>query len=142
MQPPAAVKEGHVSLIKRERPCDYDAVVVGASVAGCTVATFLGRQGARVALLERSPNEDVYKVICTHAIMPCATGTLRRLGLVDPMERVLFTAAPRDQHVARALHMLLSRMATPQRIITPSVIARAAWVSARVALTRPKRVRL
>jgi choline dehydrogenase-like flavoprotein len=37
---------------------DYDAVVVGASVAGCTAATFLGRQGARVALLERSPNEE------------------------------------------------------------------------------------
>jgi flavin-dependent dehydrogenase len=85
MQPPAAVKEGDVSSIG-ERPCDYDAVVVGASVAGCTVATFLGRQGARVALLERSPNEDVYKVICTHAIMPCATDTLSRLGLVEQIE--------------------------------------------------------
>ena len=51
MQPPAAVKEGDVSSI-RERPCDYDAVIVGASVAGCTVAALLGRQGARVALLE------------------------------------------------------------------------------------------
>ncbi len=86
MQPPAAVKEGDVSSTSRERPCDYEAVVVGASVAGCTVATFLGRQGARVALLERSPNEDVYKVICTHAIMPCATDTLSRLGLVEQIE--------------------------------------------------------
>jgi flavin-dependent dehydrogenase len=65
---------------------EYDAIVVGASIAGCTVATFLGRQGARVALLERSPNENVYKVVCTHAIMPCATATLRRLGLVDAIE--------------------------------------------------------
>ena len=65
---------------------EYDAVVVGGSIAGCTAATFLGRQGARVALLERSPNEDAYKVICTHAIMPCATGTLRRLGLVEQIE--------------------------------------------------------
>jgi flavin-dependent dehydrogenase len=64
---------------------DYDAVVVGASIAGCTVATFLGRQGARVALLERSPNEDLYKVICTHAIMPCATGTFTSYVLrVEP----------------------------------------------------------
>lgn len=70
----------------RRRAYDYDAVVVGASVAGCTVATLLGRLGARVALLERSPNEDVYKVICTHAIMPSATGTLRRLGLVEQIE--------------------------------------------------------
>jgi menaquinone-9 beta-reductase len=65
---------------------DYDAVVVGASVAGCTVATFLGRQGARVALLERSPNKDAYKLICTHAITPCASGTLSRLGLVEQIE--------------------------------------------------------
>lgn len=65
---------------------EYDAVVAGGSIAGCTAATFLGRQGARVALLERSPNEDAYKVICTHAIMPCATGTLRRLGLVEQIE--------------------------------------------------------
>jgi menaquinone-9 beta-reductase len=55
---------------------------------------------------------------------------------LNPMERMLFTAAPRDQHVARALHMLLSRMATPQRILTPGLIARAGWVSARVALTK------
>lgn len=65
---------------------EYDAVVVGGSVAGCTAATFLGRQGARVALLERSPKEDAYKVVCTHAIQPSGTGTLRRLGLVESIE--------------------------------------------------------
>jgi len=65
---------------------EYDAVVVGGSVAGCTAATFLGRQGARVALLERSPKEDAYKVICTHAILASGTGTLRRLGLAEQIE--------------------------------------------------------
>jgi menaquinone-9 beta-reductase len=65
---------------------EYDAVVIGGSVAGCTAATFLGRQGARVALLERSPKEDAYKVICTHAIQASGTGTLRRLGLVESIE--------------------------------------------------------
>ena len=65
---------------------EYDAVVVGGSIAGSTAATFLGRQGARVALLERSPNEDAYKVICTHAIQASATNTLRRLGLVEQIE--------------------------------------------------------
>jgi flavin-dependent dehydrogenase len=64
----------------------YDAVVVGGSIAGCTAATFLGRQGARVAVLERSPNEDAYKVICTHAIQASATNTLRRLGLAGQIE--------------------------------------------------------
>jgi flavin-dependent dehydrogenase len=65
---------------------EYDAIVVGGSIAGCTAATFLGRQGARVALLERSPKEDAYKVICTHAILACATGTLQRLGLAEQIE--------------------------------------------------------
>jgi flavin-dependent dehydrogenase len=65
---------------------DYDAVVVGGSIAGCAAATFLGRQGARVALLERSPREDAYKVICTHAIQASATNTLRRLGLTEKIE--------------------------------------------------------
>jgi menaquinone-9 beta-reductase len=65
---------------------EYDAVVVGASIAGCTAATFLGRQGAHVALLERSPNVDAYKVICTHVILPSATPTLRRLGLTEQIE--------------------------------------------------------
>ena len=51
-----------------------------------------------------------------------------------PIERMLFTAAPSDQRVARAIHMLLGRMGTPQRILTPGLLARAGWVSARVAL--------
>ena len=90
---------------------DYDAVVVGASVAGCTVATFLGRQGARVALLERSPNEDVYKVICTHAIMPCATGTLRRLGLVEQIE----AAGGMTPVSIAGLHGVIARAASERR---------------------------
>jgi flavin-dependent dehydrogenase len=65
---------------------EYDVAVVGASVAGCTAATLLGRQGARVALLERSPDVDAYKVTCTHVIQSCATDTLRRLGLVEQIE--------------------------------------------------------
>jgi flavin-dependent dehydrogenase len=38
------------------RAAEYDVVVVGASIAGCTAATLLGRAGARVALLERRPD--------------------------------------------------------------------------------------
>lgn len=33
----------------------YDAVIVGGSLAGCAAATMLGRAGARVAVLEKSP---------------------------------------------------------------------------------------
>ena len=31
---------------------DYDAVIVGGSLAGCTTAILLGREGLRVALVE------------------------------------------------------------------------------------------
>jgi menaquinone-9 beta-reductase len=80
------VSEDRGGVQANEPDADYDVVIVGASIAGCTAATLLGRQGARVALLERSPDPDAYKVICTHAILACATPTLRRLGLVEQIE--------------------------------------------------------
>ena len=64
----------------------YDAVVVGASVAGCSVATLLGRAGARVALVEQRPDPQAYKVMCTHYIQASATPTLQRLGLAQRIE--------------------------------------------------------
>jgi flavin-dependent dehydrogenase/pimeloyl-ACP methyl ester carboxylesterase len=65
---------------------DYDVAVVGASIAGCTVATLLGRAGARVALLERRPDAASYKTMCTHFIQASATPTIERLGLAQPIE--------------------------------------------------------
>lgn len=65
---------------------DYDVAVVGASIAGCTVATLLGRSGARVALLERRSDAASYKTICTHFIQPSATPTIERLGLAERIE--------------------------------------------------------
>ena len=67
---------------------DYDVAVVGASLAGCTTATLLARQGLSVALLERHAGRDAYKRVCTHFIQPCGTPTLQRLGLSDAIEAV------------------------------------------------------
>jgi flavin-dependent dehydrogenase/pimeloyl-ACP methyl ester carboxylesterase len=64
----------------------YDVAVVGASIAGSTVATLLGQAGARVALLERRPDPEAYKTICTHFLQPSATPVLRRLGLDRQIE--------------------------------------------------------
>jgi len=64
----------------------YDVAVVGASLAGCTAATLLARQGLSVALLERKPRPSAYKRVCTHFIQPCGTPTLQRLGLSDAIE--------------------------------------------------------
>jgi menaquinone-9 beta-reductase len=65
---------------------DFDAVVVGASVAGCTAARLYAQRGARVALVERRPDLDAYKTVCTHYIQASATPTIERLGLAGPIE--------------------------------------------------------
>ncbi len=64
---------------------DYDAVVVGASLAGSTAATFLARAGARVALVEQRPDPVAFKRICSHFIQSSAVPTLERLGLLERM---------------------------------------------------------
>lgn len=66
----------------------YDAVVVGASLAGCTAATRLGRAGLRVALVEKSPDPNAFKRICTHFIQSSAVPTLQRLGVLEELERM------------------------------------------------------
>src|SRR5215813_9755902 len=65
----------------------YDAVVVGASTAGCTTARMLGLAGARVALVERRPDPDAYKTVCTHYIQPSASPTIERIGLAPLIEQ-------------------------------------------------------
>ncbi|MBV9422768.1 MAG: NAD(P)/FAD-dependent oxidoreductase [Solirubrobacterales bacterium] len=65
---------------------DYDVAVAGASIAGCTVATLLGRAGARVVVVEQRPDPTAYKTMCTHVIQPGATPTIVRLGLAERIE--------------------------------------------------------
>ncbi len=64
----------------------YDAVVVGASAAGCTAATLYARQGLKVALVDRESSPDYYKKICNHFIQPFAVHTFERLGMVNALE--------------------------------------------------------
>jgi 2-polyprenyl-6-methoxyphenol hydroxylase-like FAD-dependent oxidoreductase len=60
--------------------------VVGASLAGCATAIMLARAGARVALVEKQPDPQAFKRLCSHFIQPTAIATLERLGMVEPME--------------------------------------------------------
>lgn len=62
---------------------EFDAVIVGASLAGSTAALQLGRAGARVALVEQRPDPGAYKRICSHFIQASGVPTLERLGLLD-----------------------------------------------------------
>ncbi|HEX4363068.1 MAG TPA: NAD(P)/FAD-dependent oxidoreductase [Solirubrobacteraceae bacterium] len=63
----------------------YDAVVVGASLAGCTTAMLLARHGLRVALVEQRADPAAFKRVCTHYIQSSAVPTLERLGLLERM---------------------------------------------------------
>ena len=64
----------------------FDVAIAGASIAGCTAARFFALAGARVALIDRDPDPDAYKVVCTHAIQSSATPTIERLGLAPSLE--------------------------------------------------------
>ncbi len=65
---------------------NFDVVVVGASLAGCTAATLYARAGLKVALVDRNAEPQAYKQLCTHYIQASATPTLRRLGLAVHIE--------------------------------------------------------
>lgn len=64
---------------------DYDAVIVGASLAGCATAILLGRAGARVALVEKHADPQAFKRVCSHFIQASAVPTLERLRLLEPI---------------------------------------------------------
>lgn len=62
----------------------YDAIVIGARVAGSPTAMLLARKGYRVLLLDRAtfPSETV----STHMITVAGSAQLRRWGLLDQVE--------------------------------------------------------
>lgn len=63
----------------------FDAVIVGASLAGCATAIALGRAGARVALVEKRPDPAAFKRTCSHFIQASAVPALERLKLLEPI---------------------------------------------------------
>jgi len=64
---------------------EYDVAIVGASLSGCTAAILLSRAGARVALIEKSPDPQAYKRVCSHFIQASAVPTIERIGLYEPI---------------------------------------------------------
>jgi flavin-dependent dehydrogenase len=67
---------------------EYDALVVGARVAGATVAARLAKQGRKVLLVDR--DEFPSDTISTHAMAFNAVDSLRRLGVLDRIEAAGF----------------------------------------------------
>jgi 2-polyprenyl-6-methoxyphenol hydroxylase-like FAD-dependent oxidoreductase len=76
--------DAHASNMAPDR-ADYDVAIVGASLAGCSAAIMLARSGARIALIEKSPDPRAFKRICSHYIQSSGMRPLERMGLVEPM---------------------------------------------------------
>ncbi|MFI8520873.1 NAD(P)/FAD-dependent oxidoreductase [Streptomyces sp. NPDC085481] len=64
---------------------DYDVIIVGASIAGCTAATAYGRAGLRVALVERHRSPRAHKTLCGHFVLGGAHDVLQRMDFWQPM---------------------------------------------------------
>jgi 2-polyprenyl-6-methoxyphenol hydroxylase-like FAD-dependent oxidoreductase len=64
---------------------DYDVVIAGGSLAGCASAILLAREGLRVALVEKQPDPNAFKRICSHFIQASAVPAIERLDLLDPI---------------------------------------------------------
>jgi menaquinone-9 beta-reductase len=73
------------SPIIGNRPA-YDAVIVGASLAGCATAIQLGRAGLRVAMIEKQPDPNAFKRMCSHFIQASGVPAIERLSLLEPIE--------------------------------------------------------
>ncbi len=77
--------QAHADAVRPEAS-EYDVAIVGASLAGCAAAILFGRAGARVALVDKRPDPQAFKRVCTHFVQSSAIATLERLGLLGPME--------------------------------------------------------
>ena len=64
---------------------DYDVIIVGGSIAGCTAAIAYGRAGLRVALIERHRSATAHKTLCGHFVLGGTHEVLRTMGLWQPM---------------------------------------------------------
>jgi flavin-dependent dehydrogenase len=67
---------------------DYDVLIIGARVAGASLALLLGERGYRVLMVDRDtfPSDT----LSTHCMSPFAVATLRRLGVLADVEAAGF----------------------------------------------------
>lgn len=64
----------------------YDAIVIGAGIAGCAVAAAFSRQGRRVLLIKRSL-KDNHRIV-GELLQPGGVDALRELELADSLEGI------------------------------------------------------
>lgn len=59
----------------------YDVLIVGGGVGGSACAILLRQQGMTVRLIEKMPDAQRYKKLCTHFIQPAAIPVLEQLNM-------------------------------------------------------------
>src|SRR5579883_1559237 len=86
----------------------YDAIVVGARVAGAPAAMLLARKGYRVLLIDRDtfPSD----IMSTHYIHHSGVAALQRWGLLDA---VLDTGAPKIPTIVNDMGPIVLRGSAP-----------------------------
>ncbi|TNC79265.1 MAG: hypothetical protein C9356_19980 [Oleiphilus sp.] len=66
---------------------NYDVIIVGASIAGCTAANLYAQKGLKVALVEKKKHLDAYKKLCSHHIQSSAVSVFNKIGLSDLIDK-------------------------------------------------------
>ena len=127
----------------------YDAVIVGARIAGASTALLLARAGARVALLDRSAYGS--DTVSTHVLMRAGVLQLSRWGVLDqvvragtpPVRNTIFHYAGHDSaHVTIRPSPGVTALYAPRRHLIDTMLVDAAAdagvdVSHRVRVTGP-----
>jgi menaquinone-9 beta-reductase len=111
---------------------EYDAIVVGARVAGAVTALLLDRAGLRVLVVDRAaPGTDT---LSTHALMRAGVLQLRRWGLLEALERAgtpairaaTFHYAEDELRVALKPRDGVAALYAPRRTVLDPLLLRAA----------------
>jgi flavin-dependent dehydrogenase len=110
----------------------YDAVVVGARVAGASTAMLLARQGMRVLLVDR--HRYGADTLSTHALMRGSVFLLSRWGLLDrivaagtpPIRRTRFDYGPESVAVAVKPTPGVEALYAPRRTVLDPILVDAA----------------
>ncbi|HPG21940.1 MAG TPA: FAD-dependent monooxygenase [Amaricoccus sp.] len=107
----------------------YDAVIVGARVAGAATGLALAAEGARVLILDRAP--EIGDTLSTHALMRPGVELLARWGLLD---RLLDAGTPLVRQAQ--FHYGAERVTVPVRPgpLAEGLIAPRRWLLDRVIL--------
>jgi flavin-dependent dehydrogenase len=94
----------------------------------CTSGELLAQRTAREGLKRYA--KTVARQLGGHRFLIAEQSRRRRLNAI---ERLMFSAAAKDEGMARHLHAFGSRLIGPARFLAPSALLRAAWINLRAA---------